>query len=477
MFYSHQVVYRRYINALVNKGHHVVVITNWPEYDKGKTPTNLTEIDISADFHKIWIEKKAEIFSKSANDAFMLFHDTYNLINYVFIEQFKTDTIDKFLRDKTNKFDLVVLESLLRMATAFSDYYQIPAIKFSSQGAFFENYNTIGASTQPILYPLMFQNNIYNLSLWEEVSLLYQNLYYRKVLYDTKDIESEAIKTIFHNKASEVDILENNVHLLYINTHPMWETIRPVPITAIYTYGIHQAPSKELTSDLASFLNYSANGVIYVSFGTTVDISAYSKEIQIMLKAFSQLPYDFLFKWNEDELAGKSSNIKIVKWVPQADLLKHPKIKAFITQGGTQSTDEAIVAGVPLVGIPLAFDQWANTERYVHHGIGIQIHIDKLTEEQLINAINTVINDKSYRHNIEKIGATFFDHPQSPLLRTLWWTEYLLRHGGVSHLRSPSANITWMEYFEVELIFILLFILFIIFTTLTCTANRQQGFE
>ena len=65
-----------------------------------------------------------------------------------------------------------------------------------------------------------------------------------------------------------------------------------------------------------------------------------------------------------------------------------------MTQGGLQSTDEAITAGVPMVGIPILGDQWYNTEKYAYHGIGIKLDILTMTEEEFRNAVNTVINDK-----------------------------------------------------------------------------------
>ena len=34
------------------------------------------------------------------------------------------------------------------------------------------------------------------------------------------------------------------------------------------------------------------------------------------------------------------SNVKIVKWVNQNDVLGHPRVKAFFTQGGTNSFNE-----------------------------------------------------------------------------------------------------------------------------------------
>lgn len=59
-----------------------------------------------------------------------------------------------------------------------------------------------------------------------------------------------------------------------------------------------------------------------MSFGTNVDPSLLPPEkIQAFIKAFSDLPYDVLWKWNKDELPGRTKNIRISKWLPQSDLL------------------------------------------------------------------------------------------------------------------------------------------------------------
>lgn len=74
----------------------------------------------------------------------------------------------------------------------------------------------------------------------------------------------------------------------------------------------------------------------------------------------------------------------------------HPNVKLFITQGGLQSTDEAITAGVPLIGVPMLGDQWFNVEQYVRLDIGIKLNLETITEDILKNAIENIINNKRY---------------------------------------------------------------------------------
>lgn len=69
-------------------------------------------------------------------------------------------------------------------------------------------------------------------------------------------------------------------------------------------------------------------------------------------------------------------------------------------QGGLQSTDEAIDATVPLVGIPMMGDQFYNVQKYVELGIGVKVDAVTLTKETLLNGINTVLNNDRYGNSI-----------------------------------------------------------------------------
>ncbi|XP_045506851.1 UDP-glycosyltransferase UGT5-like [Colias croceus] len=221
-------------------------------------------------------------------------------------------------------------------------------------------------------------------------------------------------------------------------------------------------------SDLREHLDSSV-GVIYISFGTNVDPSTLPPgKIKILSRFLSQLPYTVLWKWNKEKLPGHLKNIVTSKWFPQADLLHHPKMKLFITQGGLQSTEEAIDAGIPLLGIPFIGDQWYNVEKYEHFKIGLKVHFEAMTEDSLREAIDKLINDSSYRQNILQLRQIIRDQPQSALKRAVWWTEYALRHANLDHLHTPTANISFAKYYQLDLILsvILLFIFSILIVSL-----------
>ncbi|KAF9800138.1 hypothetical protein SFRURICE_012795 [Spodoptera frugiperda] len=462
---SHQVVYRPLAQELASRGHNVTVITADPAFPKGKAPANLTEIDLHDISYGIWHAEFMKGERGGARDLAAQVEEIAGTFYKVFDRQLEDEQIQTLINDKSQQFDLLILEAVLPPLLVFSHIYKAPVIQVSSFGAVFGTYESVGAPTHPLLYPLNTRQKLRDLTLWDKFTEVFIHYAAESVWYSLYNVGNNILKKHFGPEVPKIEELVNNIDMIFMNIHPMLEGIRPVPPNVVYLHGLHQKPTKDLPQDLKSYLDSSKHGVIYVSFGTNIDPALLLPEkIQILLRVFSQLPYDILWKWSKDELPGRSPNIRIAKWFPQPDLLKHPNVKLFITQGGLQSTDEAITAGVPLIGMPMLGDQHFNVERYVSYGFGTRVDMETLTEEKLQHAINATIADDSYRRNMERFRTIINDSPQTPLERAVWWTEYVLRHGDAKHLRAPSANISWRQYLELDLVLILLSVLLIAVT-------------
>ncbi|XP_026736027.1 UDP-glucuronosyltransferase 2B20-like [Trichoplusia ni] len=462
---SHQVVFRRLTQELAKRGHDVTVITTDPAFPKGEAPANLTEIDVHDVSYQLYVQYAANVPRGHANDMRQQIEKLISFNVEAVDKQLSAESVRRLIEDKNQKFDLLIIEARVRPALAFTYIYDAPVILMSSLGALFHNSEAFGIPTHPILYPTVNRQRLNNLTMWEKITESYTYYIVQKLFYDSIRLEDKMLQKHFGSNIPSVTELYNKVDLLFLNMYPVFEGIRPVPPNVIYMGGLHQNSEKELPQDLKSYLDSSQNGVIYMSFGTNVDPTMLPADrIQVLVEAFSQLPYDVLWKWNGDELPGRTENIRISKWLPQSDLLRHPKLKLFVTQGGLQSTDEAITAGVPLIGVPMVADQWYNVEEYVYHKIGLRLDLGDMTVENFKSSILKVINDDSYRQNIIKLRGFMRDEVQTPLERAVWWTEYVLRHGGAKHLRSPAANISWAEYLELELVLTLLAGLFSIIT-------------
>ncbi|XP_045454955.1 UDP-glycosyltransferase UGT5-like, partial [Melitaea cinxia] len=456
---SHQIVFRKITQELAKKGHEVTVITTDPAFPKGNGPANFKEIDVHDVSYALFQKTFQSKYKAGAmkHQTFAEMRDGLQIFSSLFHIQVQTPQVQELITNKNNTFDLILIEAVMRPALVLSHIFKAPVVITSPFGAIYNYHDIMGTLTHPVLYPYIFQMKIYNLTLWEKLDFLRYHYMNEYANYLNQFYVHEMLKQDFGSDVPTLEELYNNVHMLFLNIHPIWADNQPVPPGVIFTGGIHQSPEKELPKDLNTYLDSSTRGVIYVSFGTNILARMFEPEtVQIIVNVLSKLPYDVLWKWDQDELPGKSDNIKISKWLPQSDLLRHPKIKLFVTQAGLQSTDEAITAGVPLVAIPMFTDQWYNAEKYIKHGIGMKLDIDFLTEDKLKHAIETVITDESYRRNIIKLRDIMHDQPETPLERAIWWLEYAIRHGGAKQLRAPTANISMAEYFELQLVLIVL---------------------
>nr|QBK47159.1 UDP-glycosyltransferase UGT33AG2 [Chilo suppressalis] len=457
---SHQAVFRHLTLELHKRGHELVVITTDPMFSREEAPANLTEINLHDMSYNAW-KTEASMPAAATQGSKESFQKQYAPIYKLLVKlvgmQLSTPEVQALIKDKTKTFDLILLEAYIDSALGLSHVFKAPVIQFSSVGAAVNNLEVIGAPMHPLLFPTLVHSRIYNLTLWEKLTQIKTFIDHVSVMKQTNIYAEEMLKNVIGPDVPPMDELWKNVDMLFLNVFPMWDFNRPLPPNVILLGGIHQKPEKDLPKDLNEFLDASKNGVIYVSFGTNADAALLPPhKLEVMVNVFSKLPYDILWKWNNDELPGRTKNIRISKWLPQADLLKHHKVKLFITQGGMQSTDEAIDAGVPLIGIPLLGDQWFNVEQYLFHKIGLYVDIETITEEKFGNAIEEILHNDSYRRNIRRLKTLIQDQPQTPLERAVWWTEYVIRNGGARHLRSPTATITWAEYLELELVFYIL---------------------
>ncbi|KAJ0171764.1 hypothetical protein K1T71_012527 [Dendrolimus kikuchii] len=454
---SHQVVFRPLILELAKRGHELTLITADP-LPKDETYANITEIDVHDISYKCWRQEvlKSTTTTGNKDSLFTQISVFMNVLITVFEKQIRTKEVQDLIKSKP-KFDLLLVEACVRPALAFAHIFEIPAIFVSSFGNSLVMNEVTGAPTHPILYPDILRQKLNNLSLWDKILELYSFYRVNYVISNSVYNENKSLKALFGEDFPTYHELVKYVQLSLLNVHPIWENNRPVPPSVVYMGGIHQIPKKELPKDLEAYLNSSKNGVIYISFGTNIDPSMLPPQrIQTLMEGFSELPYDVLWKFDKDEMPGKSKNIKLSKWLPQSDLLRHPKIKLFITQGGLQSTDEAISAGVPLIGVPMLADQWYNVEQYVRHKIGARLDMETLTKDKFKDTIQMVTGDERYKNNIIRLRSIMNDQPQTALDRSVWWVEHVLRHKGAEHLRSPAANMSWSEYLELELVSVVL---------------------
>ncbi|XP_063363618.1 UDP-glycosyltransferase UGT5-like [Cydia amplana] len=466
---SHQVVFRPIAQELA-KRHRVVILTTDPAFPD-QAPPNLTEIDLHDISYAPWIDRFLKTASGNRNDLYTQIDTAFDLMLEIFPKQMKSEAVKRVF-EKETQFDLVIAEAWTRPARALSHVFKAPVILMSSLGGMDEHYQLMGAPVNPILYPDFLRARLYNLTLWEKVTELYNRYKINRLIMAYEEKEDEMLRDLFGKDTSPLEELSKNVELLMVNIDPVFEGYRPVPPNVIHLGSLNCAPSKDLPQDLKSWMDSSKHGVIYMSFGTNTDPSLLPPErMAIFIRVFEKLPYDVLWKWKEPP-AGLPANVRTSAWLPQSDLLRHKKLVLFITQAGLQSTDEALRAGVPLLAFPMLGDQWFNAEQYERLGVGRRMELTLLTDDQLRENIVEIIKDQGYRSRSKLLGEEMQDRSESSLERAVWWIERTLRRR--TRRRAPAVHVSWHTFIDgdivaaaLALIIGVLFVLVVLYKVLT----------
>ncbi|KAB7498171.1 2-hydroxyacylsphingosine 1-beta-galactosyltransferase [Armadillidium nasatum] len=179
-------------------------------------------------------------------------------------------------------------------------------------------------------------------------------------------------ENLWPSEAPDVFDLKLQSSLTIINSVRALEyPMRPMPPNVIYAGGIHIKEFQPLQKDLCDWLDDSGDeGFIFFSLGTGIKPEHIDpNHLSVMVEVFGSLKQKVIWKWSS-EIEDLPPNVKISSWLPQQDILAHPKIKLMITHGGIFSTQEATYYEVPVLGIPIYYDQIMNIAEVVKEGWG-----------------------------------------------------------------------------------------------------------
>ena len=198
---------------------------------------------------------------------------------------------------------------------------------------------------------------------------------------------------------SVLDIIQNDD-----NTH-----------TVVYTSPEFQ-PCSDTFSDKYAFVGPSIrpaaseiekkkDKLVYISMGTVNNdmltlyrrfIAALSKlDVQVILSVGNLVPME--------KFGNLPEHISVFPNVDQIAVLK--KADAFISHCGMNSVNESLYFGVPLVMLPQTSEQGGVADRVAELGAGIKLKKDKAAS--ILEAVNTVLTDHSYREKAKAISDGF----------------------------------------------------------------------
>src|ERR1700722_16318224 len=142
--------------------------------------------------------------------------------------------------------------------------------------------------------------------------------------------------------------------------------------------------------------------LVYASLGTLVNgLDSIYKTILPAVGRISEIQV-VLAKGSNIELADLGpipSNVIVVERAPQLELLKRATLS--ITHAGLNTALESLAYGVPMVAIPISYDQFGVAARIAYHGVGESLGVGNLSVEALHALIQRVLNTYSYHEKAQ----------------------------------------------------------------------------
>ncbi|XP_020778525.2 UDP-glucuronosyltransferase 1A5-like isoform X2 [Boleophthalmus pectinirostris] len=231
---------------------------------------------------------------------------------------------------------------------------------------------------------------------------------------------------------------------------------RPTMPNVIYMGGFQCKQSQPLSAELEDFMQSAGeHGVIVMTLGTLVHAFPTDLADEIA-SVFAKLPQKVIWRHLGARPSTLGNNTLLVDWMPQKDLLGHPQTKVFVAHGGTNGVQEAIYHGVPVLGIPLFFDQFDNLLRLQDRGAGTIIRLSELNGDTFEKGLKELLHQEHYRDNMQRLSRLHRDQPLSSMDQAVFWVEYVIRHKGAPHLRTQAYQMPWYSFYSVDVLLLLL---------------------
>ncbi|XP_075463476.1 UDP-glucuronosyltransferase 1A6-like isoform X3 [Ascaphus truei] len=475
---SHWLSMRPVVERVAQNGHQVVVVIPESSMTMNGSKFYITKIYpvpySKDDIHQAILKLGADHLIKQSLPGVILTMYTSMINTFrVVYSMCKSFLNNKELIEyvQKEKFDAVLTDPVSLCGVIIAEYLDIPSVNFLRGLPCAYDYDS-AQCTSPISYvPSLFtqySDHMTFLQRLQNMLVKFVEPYYCRGFFSA----FERMGSEFLQREVTAPQLFRRTSVWLLRYDFVFEYPRPVMPNMVFIGGINCVLKKPLTKEFEKLVNSSGeHGFVVFSLGSMVSEIPINKAMDIA-EAFGSIPQTVIWRHTGEVPSNLAENTKLVKWLPQNDLLAHPKARAFITHAGSHGIYEGICNAVPMVMLPLFGDQMDNAKRIESRGAGVSLNVLDMTPEDISNALTTVISDPSYKENIQRLSALHLDRPIHPLDLAVHWVEFVMRHKGAPHLRPAAHELNWIQYHSLDVIgFFLAVLLLTLFATVKCCSS------
>lgn len=261
--YSLQKAYRLLWIALAERGHHITLITTNPMNlgerdalrnesiimknmttgnfgDLGQKPVveqrnkkgSIRQIDVTNVYNGF---KKYNYYELILNFNMSLEQTTtlFRMANACTVELLENPEVKTLIANKTETFDLLMVEYLNPIVLAFTNRFQAPFIGFQYLDAHYMGHDGMGDPTHPVLYPNV--NYAGKLTFMERVKCCYVEVATRLFYYIVINNAEYLARQYFGEGNSSLSEQANKLDMYFMISNPLFKGTRPT-VPGVYIY-------------------------------------------------------------------------------------------------------------------------------------------------------------------------------------------------------------------------------------------------
>ncbi|OSC40430.1 glycosyl transferase family 1 [Mycobacterium decipiens] len=142
--------------------------------------------------------------------------------------------------------------------------------------------------------------------------------------------------------------------------------------------------------------------IVYATLGT----SGRTNLLQVVLNALADLPVTVIAATADRcDLNNVPANAFVADYLPGEAAAARSAV--VVCNGGSLTTQQALAAGVPVVGLASNMDQHLNMEAVERAGAGVLLRTERLSSRRVAEAVNRVLSGGEYRHATWRLAEAF----------------------------------------------------------------------
>ncbi|MEN9919502.1 MAG: hypothetical protein RL662_1938 [Bacteroidota bacterium] len=145
---------------------------------------------------------------------------------------------------------------------------------------------------------------------------------------------------------------------------------------------------------------------IYISIGTVL-VNSRKEFFERMIEALKDKPVTVIAAADPSILDKWPDNFIVQGYVPQSQLLKH--VDVVIGHGGLNTVCDTYMNGIPMLIIPMAFDQAHTAGLIDSYGCGIRIKYKRMRTQDIERAIEELLHNPKYKNAAQEIQQSFIE--------------------------------------------------------------------